>query len=108
MKLSEIKPIFIGERIKKLRQQKGYTLEILADLADSSKSYIWEIENKNPLRPSAEKLQKIAIALEVTTAYLMGEEPYENAKDADFFRKYQSLHPNKREQVRKILDILCD
>ena len=53
----------IGERIKELRDGKGYTLDELAKLTDSSKSYIWELENRNPPRPSAEKLARIAEAL---------------------------------------------
>ncbi len=52
-----------GERIKKLRTQKGLTLDQLAQETASSKSYIWELENKNPPRPSAEKLSSIASAL---------------------------------------------
>ena len=43
----------LGEKIRTLRKEKGYTLEKLAELTDSSKSYIWELENKSPPRPSA-------------------------------------------------------
>lgn len=52
-------------RVKCLKHAtaKGRTLEKLADETDSSKSYIWELENKNPPRPSAEKLTKIASKL---------------------------------------------
>ena len=45
----------LGEKIKRLRKGKGLTLEQLADRTESSKSYIWELENKNVPRPSAEK-----------------------------------------------------
>ena len=48
----------LGRKIRELRKEKGYTLEKLAELADSSKSYIWELENKNPPRPSAERWRK--------------------------------------------------
>ena len=37
----------LGEKIRELRKKKGYTLEKLAELTKSSKSYIWELENKN-------------------------------------------------------------
>lgn len=37
----------------------------------SSKCYIWELENKNPPRPSADKVTKIAAALGVTSDYLL-------------------------------------
>ena len=45
-------PSAMGEKIQKLRKKKGFTLEKLAELTNSSKSYIWELENKNPPRPS--------------------------------------------------------
>ena len=40
-----------GEKIRELRKAKGYTLEKLAELTELSKSYIWELENKNPSPP---------------------------------------------------------
>ena len=46
----------LGDKIRTLRKAKGYTLEKLAELAESSKSYIWELENKEPPRPSADKI----------------------------------------------------
>lgn len=48
-------PTALGEKIQKLRKAKGLTLDRLAELTESSKSYIWELENKSPPRPSAEK-----------------------------------------------------
>ena len=50
----------LGRKIKNLRDEKGYTLEKLAELSRSSKSYIWELENKSPPRPSADKISTIA------------------------------------------------
>jgi len=60
----------LGEKIRKLRKEKGFTLDKLAELTESSKSYIWELENKNPPRPSAEKLAKIADKLGTTIEFL--------------------------------------
>lgn len=37
-----------GHRIKDLRTKKGLTLDQLALETGSSKSYIWELENKIP------------------------------------------------------------
>ena len=36
----------LGAKIKELRKEKGLTLEQLAELIGSGKSYIWELENK--------------------------------------------------------------
>ena len=53
----------LGEKLKMLRTSKGLTLEKLADMAGLSKSYVWELENRESQRPSAEKLTQLADAL---------------------------------------------
>ena len=80
----------LGDRIRELRKKKGFTLDELAAKAESSKSYIWELENKDPPRPSGEKLALIAAALDVATDYLLGADTEElsTAEDKAFFRKY--------------------
>ena len=97
----------LGDRIRDLRKKKGYTLEKLAELSDSSKSYIWEMENKDPPRPSGEKLTLIAEALDVTPDFLLGvETEVETAEDKAFFRKYQKMDPKTKAQIRDMLDII--
>jgi transcriptional regulator with XRE-family HTH domain len=96
----------IGQKIKALRKEKGYTLDKLAALADSSKSYIWELENKNPPRPSAQKLAKIAKALGVTMDYFVDDEvTEEDATDQMFYRKYRKMDPEVKEKIRKMIDL---
>ena len=63
----------LGEKIRRHRQEKGFSLDKLAELTESSKSYIWELENRDTRKPSAEKLTRIAQALSVTTDYLLDE-----------------------------------
>ncbi len=97
----------IGDKIKSLRKDNGYTLDELADKAESSKSYIWELENKNPPRPSAEKLVKIAKALSVTLDYFLNEEVQEeDAKDAMFYREYQKKDPETKKKIRQMIDLM--
>lgn len=99
----------VGDRIRTLRKEKGFTLDRLAELSESSKSYIWELENKDPPRPSADKIAKIAKALGVTPDYLLVEDvTVEDATDTAFFRKYQSLEPGTKEKIRKMLDLMGD
>jgi transcriptional regulator with XRE-family HTH domain len=97
-----------GSRIKELRVEKGLTLDQLAQATGSAKSYIWELENKDPPRPSAEKLSAIAKALDVTVDYLFGrdEQTLGEAVDIAFFREYSGLPPDTREQLRKMAKIL--
>ena len=101
----------LGSKIKKLRKEKGYTLEKLAELTDSSKSYIWELENKNPPRPSAEKISKLATQLDVTMEYLLGssdEVTEDDAKDVKFFRDYKKMNPKTKEKIRSIVALWDD
>ena len=65
----------LGEKLKKHRKQKGYSLDQLAEVANTSKSYLWELENRETRKPSGEKLTLIAQALGVTTDYLLDETP---------------------------------
>jgi transcriptional regulator with XRE-family HTH domain len=98
----------LGNKIRDLRKKKGYTLEQLADRTDSSKSYIWELENKNPPRPSADKVGKIAAALGVTSDYLMSKSqkaPGESVLDDAFFRDYQNLDETTRKKIRELVDL---
>lgn len=98
----------MGERIRARRKAKGFTLDRLAELSSSSKSYVWELENKNPPRPSAEKIMRIAEALDTTSDYLLGVDTEEGgvaSEDRAFFRKYQGMSLEKRKQARKMLDI---
>lgn len=84
------------------------TLDQLAAATGSSKSYVWELENKNPPRPSAEKLSAIAAALGVTVDYLLGSDSQSlgDAQDQAFFREYSGLHPDTKRQLREIAKTL--
>jgi len=99
----------LGDKIRTLRKAKGYTLDKLAELAESSKSYIWELENKNPPRPSADKIAKIAAVLGVTADYLIDPTEtvkVEDATDNAFFRKYQKMDSATKDKIRRMVDLL--
>ena len=101
-------PTALGEKIQKLRKEKGLTLEKLADLTHSSKSYIWELENKSPPRPSAEKLSKIAVQLGVTMEYLIDQDQTiteNDATDEMFFRKYRQMDSDVKRKIRKMVEL---
>lgn len=101
----------LGDKIRTLRKAKGYTLEKLADLAESSKSYIWELENKDPPRPSADKIAKIAAVLGVTADYLIDPSDkvlVEDATDTAFFRKYRSMDATTKDKIRRMVDLMGD
>jgi transcriptional regulator with XRE-family HTH domain len=98
----------LGEKMRDLRKRKGYTLEKLAELTESSKSYIWELENKNPPRPSAEKVGRIAAVLGVTSDYLVDSTDKTDvveATDQAFFRRYRKMDPATKDKIRRMVDL---
>lgn len=100
-------PTALGSKISKLRKEKGYSLEKLADLASSSKSYIWELENKAPPRPSADKLSKISEQLGVTIDYLLDSGDgitQESAEDAQFYRNFQKMDPRTKSVLKAMVE----
>jgi transcriptional regulator with XRE-family HTH domain len=101
-------PNILGDKIRKLRKEKGLTLDKLAELSGSSKSYIWELENKTPPRPSADKLAKIAEQLDTTIEYLLDEGEglsQEDATDARFYRQYRKMDSATKAKVRQIIKL---
>jgi transcriptional regulator with XRE-family HTH domain len=64
----------IGGRIRAFRKDRGMTLTDLATTAGVSKSHLSALENGSGARPGAAILHKIAVALGVTLADLIGRE----------------------------------
>lgn len=97
----------LGEKLRRHRQEKGYSLDKLAELTESSKSYLWELENRDTRKPSAEKLTRIAHALDVTTDYLLDETaaPDEEVIREAFFRKFSKLEPEDRKKIEQMIDL---
>jgi len=97
----------LGEKIRHHRQEKGYSLDKLAELTESSKSYIWELENRDTRKPSAEKLTRIAQALSVTTDYLLDEKATHDEKvlQEAFFRKFSKLEDEDKKKIEQMIDM---
>jgi transcriptional regulator with XRE-family HTH domain len=97
----------LGEKIRHHRQEKGYSLDKLAELTESSKSYMWELENRETRKPSAEKLTRIAQALSVTTDYLLDESatPDEKVLQDAFFRKFSKLEDEDKKKIEQMIDM---
>lgn len=98
----------LGEKIKALRKQKGMTLDALADLAGMSKSYLWELENRDDAsRLSTEKLLAIARSLSTDVSFFLEDEasePEDRHLDREFFRSYEQMSPAAKAQLRLIAE----
>ncbi|MCM3412412.1 helix-turn-helix domain-containing protein [Metabacillus litoralis] len=67
----------VGKRLRELRQEKGYSITELAELAGVSKSYLSYIERDVQKNPSLQFLKKIASTLEIEVEVLLGSSPSE-------------------------------
>lgn len=104
-------PTPLGDKIRAERKRLKLTMDQLAERTDSSKSYIWELENRPVVRPSADKIKRVADALGVTVEFLIDEDRTEMTKsDADevFFRKIGRLDSTKRKQLENFLKAIED
>jgi XRE family transcriptional regulator, master regulator for biofilm formation len=75
----------LGKTIRRLREDKGYTLSELAKHADVSKSYLSQIERSLQNNPSLQFLNKVAGSLDTSIDYLLGVESDNNTElDAEW------------------------
>ena len=65
----------IGERIKQLRLEKGYSITELAEVSGVSKSYLSYIERKLQNNPSLQFLTKLLVPLDTTIENLINNNP---------------------------------
>ena len=62
----------IGDRLKKLRKEKGMTQEEVGSLIGASKQTLYKYENNIVTNIPADKIEKLAALYGVTPAHLMG------------------------------------
>lgn len=102
-------PTPLGEKIRKLRKEKSMSLDALAEAAEMSKSYLWELENRDTANPTMDKVARIATVLEVTPEFLTNDEQSDvtdSVADKAFFRKYEKLSPETKKQLQDILKVI--
>ena len=60
-----------GERLRELRNRRGFTQEKLSELAEIDYKYLQKIEGKNPPNIKLETIEKLAKTLEVKPSELL-------------------------------------
>lgn len=96
----------VGKRIRELRLKKGYTLEKLAEYAEISRNFLWDIETGRKSM-KAQNLGKIAAALNVSTDYLVyGLSIYKDNEKISLM--LSSLSDDVQEQLEKIITAFVD
>lgn len=65
-------PFRFGEKLRAIREKKGYTLKVVAQAAGVSESLVSQIE-RNRVSPAIDTLLSLADALEIDLEYLFAE-----------------------------------
>lgn len=94
----------VGERIRQVRLDKGYTRDALSVMSGVSEKYIFQIERQHT-GFSADILLKLANALDTSCDYLLRghtEFPYEN----EILGLIEKFEPNQLEKVYLMLSSL--
>lgn len=76
--------MIVGEKIKRLRIRKKYSITELSEKANVSKSYLSYIERGIQENPSVQVLSRLARTLDTTVEYLMGNETQPNKEEITF------------------------
>lgn len=64
----------LAATLKRLRVQKGETLQQVADAVGASKPHIWELEADRAKNPSLDLLSRLAKHFGITIGFLIGEQ----------------------------------
>lgn len=102
-----------GDKVRSKRKELGLTLEELAEKLDTTKSYVWQLENKVPARPSGQLLLRLADVLETSPDFLIDDEATDPSADhvrSALFRneEFKSLSQADLEKVMQIIRIMKD
>ena len=99
----------LGQRITRLRKEKGYTQAELAEKTGSIQRVISDYE-RDKLRPHPDMIISFAFALEVTADELLGIKATKNEGDSPSLRitqrikKIEGLPPAQQKTLLKTID----
>ena len=89
-------PYHFGEKLRKIREHKGYTLKIVAQRAGVSESLVSQIE-RNHVSPAIDTLLMLADVLDINLEYLFEE--YRKERPVQIIRKDERPSVNEGEIV---------
>ena len=95
-----------SSKLRTIRTERKITLEELATAIGSSKAYVWQLENKESAKPSAEILLKISNYFGQSPDFFLDDEldtPSENQVEDAFFRKFKKLSKEDKEYMDRII-----
>lgn len=97
----------LGERLKELREMKGFTLEYVATRIGTTKTSIARYE-KNDREPKSEMLTTLADFYNVSTDYLLGRTNVRRFEDfppevKSIVELFASVGPSKAKKIEELL-----
>ena len=96
----------IGERIHKLRKERGMTLQALGKLTYTSPTFICDIE-QNRATPSIPRLLELAKVLDTSAAYLLGESSSPSPVSAEQMEIAAALSKTENEVLLDCMQTLA-
>ena len=106
--------MLLGERVKELREKKGWNQKELAEASNITQATISRIEQGKVGQLKSEALKRLALALGATTDYLVGKtneltpiDIFESNTEAKhLFRGYEKLSAEGRNQLMHFIQFL--
>lgn len=89
-------PFRFGEKIRTVRERKGYTLKVVAQAAGVSESLVSQIE-RNKVSPAIDTLLSLANALDIDLEYLFEE--YKRERPVRVIRADERRNLNENEII---------
>lgn len=100
----------LSSKIKRLRAERGMTLEQVATIVGVGKSTVRKWETGAIANMRRDKIDKLALALGTTPAYLMGwnktipiDEPKLTEGEEEFIELFRRLPDGEREMYLEVL-----
>ncbi|HHO75546.1 MAG TPA: XRE family transcriptional regulator [Deltaproteobacteria bacterium] len=103
----------LGQRITRLRKERGYTQAELAGMMDTIQRLISDYE-RDKLRPHPEMIARFAQALKVTTDEILGLKPITGSGDIPNprilrrMKKIEELPSAKQKALLKTIDMILN
>jgi len=95
-----------GKRLQEIRTDAGLSQTGLAKAVNTSQSAISQMEN-GERQPSFDMLRRLAKALSVSPAHLLGEDVDELRPDEQvYFRQYRNLPDEAKQELKEYAEYL--
>ena len=94
-----------GDRLRRFRQAKTFSLDDLASTTGISRAYLWKLERKPDVNPSLDLLHKLAEALDTTVADLAVPASFEAPEIPPSLRACQEQHSLPDDEIADLARI---